>query len=186
MMARRMARYRGVRIGFEMQGLQGMEANLRRILRYAMELTGPALEEEAIRIMLKSFDEVPVDTGALQESGYVESPKQDDEEAKVTFGYGGEHSVINPKTGQHAREYAVTVHEDLAAFHAIGKARYLSDPIWYAAGGAGFFKGSSRQMTTAPSTGTVLTRGGAPLGPTMSARIGQRIRRAFQRSVASG
>ena len=41
---------------------------------------------------------------------------------------GGPIDKVNPATGQKASEYAVSVHEDLSARHANGKAKFLEDP----------------------------------------------------------
>jgi hypothetical protein len=62
-------------------------------------------------------DYVPVDTGALKNSGVVET---DDLGTRfvVTVGYGGP-----------AAEYALHVHEDLVARHVVGQAKYLEVPF---------------------------------------------------------
>lgn len=80
----------------------------------SLALTG-ALYEEAEAIMTDSKQNyVPVDTGALRASGFVELPAGN----SVTFGYGGP-----------AAPYAVIVHEDLTKHHPIGSAKYLELPI---------------------------------------------------------
>lgn len=58
---------------------------------------------------------VPVDTGALRASGFVEGL---DAEGTVLLGFGGP-----------AAPYAVIVHEDLTVTHKVGQAKYLETPL---------------------------------------------------------
>jgi hypothetical protein len=75
-----------------------------------------ALREWAERVMsLSKSQYVPVDTGALRASGFVEGP---DQTGTVTLGFGG---VAAP--------YAVIVHEDLQARHLVGGPKYLEQPL---------------------------------------------------------
>lgn len=68
--------------------------------------------------MSQSKQIVPVDTGTLRNSGFVELPTESDGLIKVEMGYGGA-----------AAPYAVFVHEDMQAFHRVGQAKYLEDPV---------------------------------------------------------
>lgn len=63
-------------------------------------------------------DYVPVDTGALRASGFVEQAVQLPTGAYISFGFGGP-----------AAPYAAIVHEDLAAHHPVGSAKYLEIPL---------------------------------------------------------
>lgn len=78
---------------------------------------GKAMYEEALLIMDRSRDQVPVDLGTLQGSGKVDLPKVDGSKISVELSYGGDASA-----------YALYVHEvDMP--HRKGKAFYLSDPV---------------------------------------------------------
>lgn len=75
--------------------------------------------EEAEAIMTDSKEHyVPVDTGALKGSGFVEKPTLNGTAIRVALGYGG------PATG-----YALVVHERLGVHHPVGSAKYLEIPI---------------------------------------------------------
>ena len=88
---------------------------------------------EAELTMTDSKKEVPVDTGALRDSGFVEAPKITSKEISVTLGYGGVAAKVNPKTGQSSDNYAIIVHERLPGevhWRSPGtKEKYLEDPI---------------------------------------------------------
>lgn len=74
---------------------------------------------QASRILTASQrDYVPVDTGPLRASGFVDPPVATGRGASVTLGYGGP-----------AAPYAVIVHEDLTKRHKVGQAKYLSIPF---------------------------------------------------------
>jgi hypothetical protein len=78
---------------------------------------GKALYEEALLIMDRSRDQVPVDLGTLQGSGKVDMPRIDGGKISVELSYGG-----------NASAYALYVHEvDMP--HRKGKAFYLRDPV---------------------------------------------------------
>jgi len=73
-----------------------------------------ALYEEAEEIMAEAKALTPVDTGALRASGFVSPPSG----GSVELGFGGP-----------ATPYAIIVHEDLSAFHPVGQAKYLEQPL---------------------------------------------------------
>lgn len=78
-----------------------------------------ALFQEAEIIMTAAKqDFVPVDTGALRASGFVEPPLLTPTGASITLGFGGP-----------AAPYAVIVHEDLTKRHPVGQAKYLELPV---------------------------------------------------------
>lgn len=78
-----------------------------------------ALFQEAERIMTASKqDYVPVQTGALRASGFVDEPVLTATGGSVTLGFGGP-----------AAPYAVIVHEDLTKRHPVGQAKYLEVPL---------------------------------------------------------
>ena len=78
-----------------------------------------ALNASAEVVMTTSQrDFVPVQTGLLQGSGFVEPAEQHGDLVVVTLGYGGA-----------AREYAVAVHEAPPEWGQ-GKNKYLSQPLY--------------------------------------------------------
>jgi len=92
---------------------------LRRLGNDARQELGRALAVEAELIMTDSkANYVPVDTGALRASGYVQAPVITRDAVSVTMGYGGA-----------AAPYALPVHEDLLAVHPTGQAKYLEVPV---------------------------------------------------------
>ena len=74
-----------------------------------------ALAEIAEDLKVSSQAEVPVDTGALKESAFVE--KIENWEGTIVYVVGYE------------KEYAVEQHETLDYHHSQGKAKYLEDPF---------------------------------------------------------
>jgi len=58
------------------------------------KVAGAALFEEAEKIMAESKRIVPVDTGALRSSGFVDLPRVGNKGPSVRFGYGSEYSVF--------------------------------------------------------------------------------------------
>jgi len=75
--------------------------------RRAQEAAGPAAAEDILR---ESNRTVPVDTGALQESGHVNVE--------------GDRAIVEYNT-----PYAVIVHEDMEAEHTTGGPRFLAKAI---------------------------------------------------------
>jgi hypothetical protein len=88
-----------------------------------------ALKQEAELTMTESKREVPVDTGSLRNSGFVDQPVINGKQISVKVGYGGVATKVNPKNGEVTTTYAVIVHEDLAANHSVGNAKFLENPI---------------------------------------------------------
>ena len=85
------------------------------------KIAARALRHEAQEAFAVSQDEVPVDTGALKNSGRVRPDSgvfENGKEVYVELTYGGT-----------ATEYSIYVHEDLMANHPHGKAKYLEDPM---------------------------------------------------------
>jgi hypothetical protein len=78
-----------------------------------------SLYQSAEVIMTDSKENyVPVKTGNLRSTGFVQLPEIDGQDINVTLSYGGP-----------AVDYAVVVHEDLTAHHPHGQAKYLSTPL---------------------------------------------------------
>jgi hypothetical protein len=61
---------------------------------------------------------VPVDTGTLKDSGFVEKPVRDGMNVRLTLGFGGA-----------AEAYAIYVHEDLEAVHRVGEAKFVESVL---------------------------------------------------------
>ena len=85
------------------------------------DVIGRRLVPEAEKIMTTAKRNTPVDTGTLRSSGMVTARAKG-----VELSFGGAASA-----------YAVIVHENLAAYHRVGKAKFLEDAIneWVAGGG---------------------------------------------------
>lgn len=102
-------------------------------LMAALQALGPqaqgaaagVLRQEAELLMTQAKGLTPVDTGALRASGHVQPPEETATGVAVTLGFGG--PVV---------EYAVYVHEDLAASHPVGQAKFLEQPVLTWAGQA--------------------------------------------------
>lgn len=81
--------------------------------------------DEANAIMEESLLEVPMDTGSLGASTFIEQTPN----GSVNFGYGGGYTQINPKTGESTEDYMLYVHERMDVVHPNGKAKFLEDPL---------------------------------------------------------
>lgn len=110
-------------------GMEEAKAKLTNFARKFPLQVAAALSDEADEIMTESKSEVPIDTGSLKDSGFVDPPTISGNNISVKLGYGGKHVQVNPKTGQLTTIYAIIVHEDTQTNHARGKAKYLIDPI---------------------------------------------------------
>ena len=99
------------------------EAAISKVAQSTKKATIAACEE----IMFESLKQVPRDTETLASSAFYGIKHAPDYGFEATLGYGG--TAINPKTGVPVMDYAVVVHEDLDAFHPVGKAKFLENPI---------------------------------------------------------
>lgn len=91
---------------------------------------GQAMHGFATKILNESKKLVPVDTGALRNSGMVEGPDVDGDGVEVAITYGGS-----------SAQYAAVVHEDMSMSHSPtlntkvtkkprrGQAKYLEIPV---------------------------------------------------------
>lgn len=108
-----------MKVNFKVQGLASILSGLRTEPARVNTAMAGALYKEANKIMTRSKELVPVDTGALKNSGYVELPKVEGNTVTVEMGYGGP-----------AAPYALRQHEDLALNHPNGgQALYLAQPF---------------------------------------------------------
>jgi len=103
---------------FTVTGVSQMAGKLRSLSSQFPDAVAKAIYQEAQIEMTESKRRVPVDTGVLRASGFVQDPEKSGGNISVTLAYGGA-----------ASEYAVIVHEDLEAFHPIGQAKYLESVL---------------------------------------------------------
>ncbi len=104
---------------------RALAAELARLQKEAPAAMGRALYREAEDIMARSKEiYVPVKTGALRRSGYVEEPTITSTTATVVLGFGGA-----------AAPYAVYVHERQARHEPPTQWKYLEVPMNDALGG---------------------------------------------------
>lgn len=106
------------------------EVAIRNVARGTKKATTAACEE----ILKASMEQVPRLTNTLLMSAYYEVTRRTDTAAttwsyEAIIGYGGNGDPVNPTTGMPASSYMVAVHEDLSAYHAVGKAKFLEDPV---------------------------------------------------------
>lgn len=80
-------------------------------------------------ILGESMAQVPLDTATLMLSAFWEITGYWRTGWNATVGYGGNGDPVNPKTGKPASSYMMAVHEDLQAYHPVGKAKFLEDPV---------------------------------------------------------
>lgn len=90
--------------------------------RLVREAAARGLFQASESILTASKPLVPVDTGALRASGFVEPPNPRAELMQATIGYGGP-----------AAPYAVVQHERVDFRHVVGQAKYLEQPLLEAA-----------------------------------------------------
>lgn len=100
-------------IEIRITGIEAVNARLAVLAEQHRDAAVAALREEAETIMTTSKRLVPVDTGVLRESGFVDAVDEG-----VRLAYGGA-----------ASGYAIYVHENLEARHPVGQAKYLEQPV---------------------------------------------------------
>lgn len=104
--------------------LKSLEIAKQKLEAGVHKATVRVVEELEHEIMLQ----VPKDTDTLAQSFFKEVTKGP-EGYSAKLGFGGNGDPVNPRTGEHASSYMTEVHEDLSAYHPIGKAKFLEDPI---------------------------------------------------------
>ena len=101
------------------EGVPRLLDKLHAASQSGVQALGAAIFQEAEAVMTISKEQyVPVDTGALRASGFVQLPVYTGKVASVTLGFGGP-----------SAPYAVIVHEDLTKRHPVGQAKYLEIPL---------------------------------------------------------
>jgi hypothetical protein len=95
------------------------------------EAVGRGVYGFAEQVMTRAKELCPVDTGTLRSSGHVADPKGTGSAVELTLGFGGPAGSGNHGGQTNARDcgYADYVHEDLAAHHKVGQAKFLESPL---------------------------------------------------------
>lgn len=99
-------------------GVAAMQGKLRRIAQRFPTEAGRALFFEMEVEATECKRRTPVDTGALINSIHTQPPQQRGKTVSVSIVAGGP-----------AAPYALTVHEDLEAFHPKGEAKFIEGPL---------------------------------------------------------
>ena len=105
-------------------GLTDLENKISEMVIQYPNLVAKSLEKEANATMDISQNLVPVDTGALKKSKFIEKPVISVGKVSITLGYGGKNVQINPKSGKPTSDYAAFQHEMHSA-----KSKFLENPI---------------------------------------------------------
>lgn len=119
----------GARLTVKIGGIGGFITRLTNLETAASRQAREAVRAAAELVMSRSIPQVPVDTGALRDSNYIEDVASDKREARVTFGYGGPNIQTNPKTGKPTTDYYLYVHERLDLHHPHGNAKFFEKPL---------------------------------------------------------
>jgi hypothetical protein len=86
------------------------------------------------QVMTRAKELCPVDTGTLKSSGHVAAPKANGRDIEIVLGFGGPAGSGNQgETNSKDCGYADYVHENLAARHENGQAKFLESPLVQAA-----------------------------------------------------
>ncbi len=107
---------------FSLIGEEKVAARVRAIALKVPAKAAAALFIEANIEATESRRRTPVDTGALRASTEVSKPD-------VEFGAAFSDIEVTISVGGPAAPYAVAVHENLDAFHKVGRSKYLESTI---------------------------------------------------------
>jgi hypothetical protein len=116
-------------VRFELLNLPRFLERLKAYQGDTIQAAKGALYREGQRIITTSkVGFVPVDTGALRASGFVEQPEVTGQLLTVTIGFGGVAGRGNQgETNDRDVGYALPVHE-VQVYHEVGQSKYLSVP----------------------------------------------------------
>lgn len=109
---------------YSLTGADKMILVLTRLSNTAVQAAAAAMYEDAEETMTISKGLVPVDTGVLRASGYVDQPEISSNNIIVRMGYGGA-----------ASSYALEQHERTDFHHTVGQDHFLSEPFLLRADG---------------------------------------------------
>lgn len=113
-----------------LDGLDELMKKLKAEPNRFLNATESALFIEGEQTMTAAKRLVPVDEGVLRASGHVRLPEVTDDEVQVEIGFGGPAGSGNRgESNDEDVGYAVYVHEDLTAYHPVGQAKYLEQPV---------------------------------------------------------
>lgn len=114
-----MASFKG---GIVLKGAEGLDRAFDRLNEKIKKLSPEEVYQLGLMIMEKSKTLVPVDTGLLQSSGYVDRPvvSAGGRYVRIEMGYG---------RGTRAENYAMIQHENDEYYHRIGEAHYLLNAV---------------------------------------------------------
>ena len=123
-----------VEITFDKRSVNEFQARCMSAIRNVGRGTKKATIEAAEEILLMSRQQVPRETLTLFKSSFYKVKRRTDTSPntwayEAIIGYGGNGDPINPITGRQSSYYMVAVHEGLVANHAVGKAKFLEDPV---------------------------------------------------------
>jgi hypothetical protein len=116
-------------LSFSKRSIRAFGEKLQQTLVSMVDGGASALKEHAEEVMAMSQEQVPVDTGALRDSAFIDEPVRKRGDVSIRMGYGGDASNMNPKTYRLVSDYVVPVHERLDVVHPVGKAKFLEDPL---------------------------------------------------------
>lgn len=102
----------------EVKGADAIKAKLQRMARMIPNEVARALYEEAGIEAKESQRRTPVDTGELRGSHLVKKPE-----------ISGRNITVVIEVGGPAAPYAWHVHENLEAYHKVGRSKYLESTI---------------------------------------------------------
>ena len=114
---------RAFQIRMTLRGTPQLLAAMKMVQSKEHRRAQKAMEDGAGLILDYSDQIVPLDTGALQASRFNVETENSPRRIAQTVGYGDPAAMVNPKSGIHPGEYAVTQHED-DWFHKNGRERY--------------------------------------------------------------
>ena len=100
------------------QGTNVVLGNIAAVARKSKTVTKRAVREFAEEEMTEAKRRTPVDTGELRASGHVTMGETENGGVRAELAFGGP-----------AAPYALTVHEDLEAFHKVGQAKFLESVL---------------------------------------------------------
>ena len=114
----------------EVTGHDLLKAGLKERFTEIMKATGGGLFMEGEETIGEGKRETPVDQGPLINSGHVQLPKYTPTTVTVVLGFGGPAGSGNQgSSNDDDVGYAVYVHENMTAYHRVGKAKFLEDPV---------------------------------------------------------
>lgn len=111
------------RAGITIKGTEQLIQAMRRVSSTEHRRAQKAMDEGAKFIVDYSNEIVPLDTGALRDSSFNQETANTPKRIEQTIGYGSPAADVNPKSGIHPGEYAVTQHQD-AWKHQNGRERF--------------------------------------------------------------